>query len=161
LGYCVISVILLVLGGWLTYVGLGDWYYDLNFPPFQPPNWLFTWAWVVVLSCLAVSTWMVTCKIKEDVNSIPIAAGLFAMILYGAQCVLNAGWSLLFFTLQRPDIALWELALMDLVLLGMVWSYARISFISALLLVPYVAWLALSTAINIWIVIHNDFPVLH
>ena len=54
-----------------------------------------------------------------------VHAALLALTLYGAQCILSIGWSLLFFTLQRPDIALWELAALDLVLVGMVWSYGR------------------------------------
>lgn len=85
---------------------------------------------------------------------------LLALALYGGQYVLNAGWSLLFFTMQRPDIALWELAVLDAVLFGMMWTYSRVSIMSALLLLPYAAWLLLSTAINNWIVMHNTFPLL-
>lgn len=152
--YFFVSLFLLVIGGWLTYLGLGDWYYDLTFPPFQPPAWVFTPAWVVVLSCLAVSTWLVT---KLAMNN--IRAALMALGLYGAQCVLNVGWSLLFFTLQRPDFALWELIALDLALFGMIWSYFRISVVAGVLLLPYIFWLGLSTAINVWIVMHNSFPV--
>ena len=151
----VLSLILLLLGGWLTYAGLGDWYYELDFPPFQPPPGLFTPAWVVVLSCLALSSWMVTTRLH-----LQSGAAALALTLYGAQCVLNAGWSLLFFTVQRPDIALWELVVLDGVLLTMFWTYGRISAWAALLLTPYIAWLALSTAINSWIVQHNAFPLL-
>ena len=155
LWYAVVAIILLGLGGWLTYIGLGDWYYSLEFPPFQPPAWLFTPAWVIVLSCLTFSTWLVTGKANDNV-----AAVLLAVALYGGQCVLNAGWSLLFFTMQRPDVALWELATLDAVLLGMVWAYSRVSILAALLLLPYAAWLFLSTAINWWIVMHNSFPIV-
>ena len=155
-GYSGISVILLFLGGWLTYLGLGDWYYSLDFPPYQPPSWVFTPAWVIVLSCLAVSTWLVVCKAEENLQS-----ALSALTLYGAQCVLNVGWSLLFFTMQRPDIALWELVALDATLLGMMLTYGRASRWAALLLLPYAGWLILSTAINIWIVMHNDFPILN
>lgn len=154
-GYSLVSLILLVLGGWLTYLGLGDWYYDLDFPPFQPPSWLFTTAWIVVLSCLAVSTWIITRRASENMATVMVA-----LMLYGAQCILNAGWSLLFFTMERPDIALWELYVLDAALLGMVWTYARVSIWSALLLLPYVLWLIISTAINIWIVVHNSFPAV-
>jgi tryptophan-rich sensory protein len=151
----VLSLILLLLGGWLTYAGLGDWYYELDFPPFQPPPGLFTPAWVVVLFCLALASWLVA----SHVHHRPGAAAL-ALSLYGAQFVLNVGWSLLFFTVQRPDIALWELLVLDGVLLAMAWTYGRISIWAALLLAPYIAWLVLSTAINSWIVQHNVFPLL-
>ena len=152
LGYCAVSFILLVLGGWLTYLGLGDWYYELNFPQFQPPSWLFTVAWAVVLTGLALGTWLITSRAEENVSAV-----LLALILYGAQCILNAGWSLLFFPMQRPDIALWELLVFDIVLLLMVYTYGRVSKLAALLLAPYGIWLALSTAINLWIVSHNTF----
>jgi len=140
--FSVVSLILLVVGGWLTYIGLGDWYYTLDFPPFQPPSWLFTPAWVLVLTCLALSTWLIVCQTIENVK-----ITLVALTLYGAQCVLNVGWSLLFFTLQRPDVALCEILVLDLVVLSMVWAYGCLSKWSALLLLPYGGWLILSTAI--------------
>ncbi len=155
LGYCMASLVLLLLGGWLTYIGIGEWYYSLDFPPFQPPSWMFTPAWVVVLTCLAFSTWMVGRKAADNIQ-----IAILAMIFYGAQCVLNGVWSLLFFTMQRPDFALWELLVLDASIIAMVWSYWKITRWAALLLIPYVVWLALSTAINIWIVMHNSFPVL-
>jgi tryptophan-rich sensory protein len=103
-----------------------------------------------VLSCLAISAWLVVCKAEKNLQY-----AFFALMLYGAQCVLNVGWSLLFFTMQRPDIALWELVALDASLLGMVWTYGRISRLAALLLLPYLGWLILSTAINVWIVINT------
>ena len=150
-----LSLILLLLGGWLTYTGLGDWYYELNFPPFQPPPGLFTPAWVVVLSCLALSTWLIASRLHERGGAVALA-----LSLYSAQFVLNVGWSLLFFTVQRPDIALWELIVLDGVLFAMIWTYGRVSLWAAVLLTPYFAWLVLSTAINSWIVQHNSFPVV-
>ena len=144
-----LSLILLLLGGWLTYLGLGPWYYELEFPPFQPPAWVFTPVWIVVLSLLAWATWRVSRQESQT-----RAVGL-ALALYGAQCVLNAGWSLLFFTLQRPDVAFWELLVLDVTLLLMIVAYARISKPAGLLLVPYLAWVLFATAINGWIVQFN------
>ena len=144
-----LSLILLLLGGWLTYRGLGPWYYELEFPPFQPPAWVFTPVWTVVLSLLAWSTWRVSRQAS------PARGVGLALALYGAQCVLNVGWSLLFFTLRRPDVALWDLLVLDVTLLLMIVAYARISKTAGLLLVPYLAWVLLATAINGWIVQFN------
>jgi benzodiazapine receptor len=152
--FALVSVGLLLLGGWLTYLGLDEWYYQLDFPPFQPPPWLFTPVWVVVLTCLAPATWLVARKVEVQGPLV-----MAALMLYGAQVVLNGGWSLLFFTMQRPDIALWELYILDGVVLSMAYTYGRVSRTAALLLIPYLVWLALSTAINLWIVQHNTFAL--
>ncbi|MEM9657861.1 MAG: nucleoside deaminase, partial [Planctomycetota bacterium] len=55
----------------------------------------------------------------------------------------------------RPDIALWELILLDVVMILMILAYGRTSPFAAALLLPYLAWLLLATAINFWIVQHN------
>ncbi|MEM9354151.1 MAG: TspO/MBR family protein [Planctomycetota bacterium] len=142
------SFLLLALGGWLTSLGLGPWYDALRLPPFQPPAWVFTPMWTIVLSLLAVATWLVG---RE-----PHAPGRGrALALYGAQCVLNAGWSLLFFSLQRPDAALWELLVLNAVLVAMIAAYWRVSRLAGLLITPYLAWLLLATAINVWVVQNN------
>ncbi|MEM9356234.1 MAG: tryptophan-rich sensory protein [Pseudomonadota bacterium] len=143
-----ISVVLLGLGGWLTYLGLGPWYDNLHLPPFQPPAWAFTPMWTLVLTLLAIATWLVARHGKRGCTGL-------ALGLYGAQCVLNAGWSLLFFTMQRPEVALWELVALDLVLVLMIATYWPVSRLGGLLLVPYLVWLLLATAINVWIVNNN------
>ena len=77
------------------------------------------------------------------------------MALYLLQCLLNVGWSLLFFTMARPDLALWEIFALDLTLLAMTAFYWRVSLSAGLMLVPYVVWLSYATAINYWIVRAN------
>ena len=138
--FSAISLAMLLIGGWLTSLGLGDWYYQLDFPPFQPPAWVFTPAWTLVLSMLAIATWR-TARSAHEFTWI-------ALSLYGAQCVLNVGWSLLFFTLRRPDVALVELAILDATLALMVYAYWKIDRIAGLLIVPYLFWLIFATAIN-------------
>jgi tryptophan-rich sensory protein/tRNA(Arg) A34 adenosine deaminase TadA len=142
-----VSLVLLVLGGWLTSLGLGDWYYQLEFPPFQPPGWVFTPIWIVVLTMLAVATWRVARAAQGRT--------WVALSLFGAQCVLNVGWSLIFFTLRRPDVALVELVVLVVALIFMVAAYGRIDRAAGLLLLPCLLWLLFATAINGWIVYAN------
>ena len=75
-----------------------------------------------------------------------------ALWLYSAQVLLNVLWSALFFTMHRPDLALIEIAVLDLVLLGMVVTFARLDRLAGALLLPYLLWLGLATAINIEVV---------
>ena len=145
------SVVLLFLGGWLTSLGLGGWYYELNFPPYQPPSWLFTPVWICVLTLLAHATnKLLACQGSR------VTFGA-AVGLYGGQCVLNVGWSLLFFTLRRPDLALWNILALDVVLGLMIFAYSGVSRSAGRLLVPYLVWLLYATSINAWIVLHNSF----
>lgn len=146
-----VSLAVLLLGGWLTSFGLGDWYKSLRFPPFQPPAWLFSPAWTIILTLLAIATWKITDGIA-DKKPVRLA---WPLTLYAAQIVLNSGWSLLFFAMRRPDFALWEILVLDLVLLAMIVFYWRISKVAGLMMVPYFAWLVFATAINWWIVSNN------
>lgn len=143
------SLVLLLLGGWLTGVGMGPWYRALKFPPFQPPGWAFTPAWIAIFALLAAATW-------EVARHEGVRRGVaLALALYGAQLALNAGWSLLFFAMERPDAALWEILVLDGLLAAMIWAYGRVSRRAGWMLVPYLAWLLFATAINGWIVQAN------
>ncbi len=150
-GWMAASLVLLLIGGWLTSLGLGTWYEELRFPPFQPPAWIFTPAWIVILTLLAVATSNI-CKSHEPHHARWQSA---ALLLYGVQFALNAGWSLLFFSLKRPDVAFWEIVILDVVLLLMILVYGKISRLAGWLLVPYFCWLLFATAINAWIAVHN------
>lgn len=141
-----LSALTLGVGGWLTSLGMGAWYQQLEKPWFQPPGWVFSPVWTLLFVLLAVATWQVARRSP--------ASGT-ALRLYALQLVLNVGWSLLFFALRRPAWALAEILLLDLVVVAMVVAYGRIRRVSGWLLVPYALWLGLATAINAWIVLHN------
>lgn len=145
--FAAISVLLLAVGGWLTSLGLGEWYRELTFPPFQPPAWAFTPAWITIFALLTFATHRVATAYPRQP-----AAVRSALVLYALQCVLNIGWSLLFFAWARPDWALWEILALDVVLVAMTVAYWRVSARAGAMLVPYVLWLGLATAINAWIV---------
>ena len=137
------SILTLLLGGWFTAMGLNEWYETLEKPPFQPPSWAFTPAWFTIFTLLTIATWRVARHPRRDQTT---------MTLYGVQLALNAAWSLLFFTFQRPDWALVEILALDAVVLALAIRYLRIDRLAGVLLAPYVVWLVLATAINAWIV---------
>ena len=63
--------------------------------------------------------------------------GLFAL-----NGFLNILWSLLFFKLQRPDIALVEVAALWLSILALIVFLYRSAPLASLLLVPYLVWVS-------------------
>ena len=141
-----LSFVTLVLGGWLTSLGFGPWYDELKKPPFQPPGWLFSPVWTVLFTLLAIATWRVACA---------GAVARPAMIVYGLQLVFNVLWSLFFFTLHRPDWALIDIAILNVLVLAMVVLYGRVDRMAGWFIAPYAAWLGLATAINAWVVLNN------
>ena len=144
--YAVLSFGALGVGGWLTSMGFGPWYDELQKPPFQPPGWVFSPVWTTLFALLAYATWRVSLRGERARR---------ALGLYGIQLVLNVGWSLLFFALHRPAWALVDILLLEAVVIAMVFAYGRLHRPSGWCLVPYAVWLALATAINVWIVVHN------
>ena len=144
--FALLSLMTLALGGWLTSLGFGPWYDELQKPPFQPPGWLFSPVWTLLFTLLAIATWRIARK-----GSIARSA----LQLYGLQLVLNVLWSLFFFTLHKPAWALVDIALLDTIVVAMVILYRRVDPLSGWLLVPYAVWLGLATAINTWVVIYN------
>ncbi len=146
--FLAISFGTLALGGWLTYLGMGPWYDSLRIPDWQPPGWVFTPVWTLLLTALAFATWIVFLGERTTLRTT-------ALRLYAVQIVMNVAWSLLFFALHSPTLALVDIMLLDCVLVAMIIVYARTSWIAGALIVPYGLWLFLATAINLWIVWNN------
>jgi len=74
------------------------------------------------------------------------------MMLFGAQMLLNALWSALFFGAQRPGWAAIEIVLLWLVIAATIAVFTRISKPAAWLLVPYLAWVSFASVLKftIW-----------
>ena len=135
----------LVVGGGLL-IGLlnipGPWYQALQKPFFNPPNWLFGPAWTFLYILIAIAGWRVW--LRDSAGTL--------MKVWWLQLVLNFLWSPLFFTLHMIGAALLVVAAMLAAILAFValaWQRDRPS---ALLFIPYAAWVAFATLLNgsIW-----------
>ncbi|HVG12438.1 MAG TPA: TspO/MBR family protein, partial [Flavisolibacter sp.] len=119
------------IAAYVTITGSGSWYEDLLKPAWNPPSWLFGPVWTLLYVLMGIAFYLVW---KSDGNSAPKK---LAMTLWGLQLVLNFCWSIIFFKLQETGWATLEIALLWLVLLVTIFAVARISRLSAWLLVPY------------------------
>ena len=119
----------------------GDWYRTLNKPSWQPPDWLFAPAWFVLYGMIAASGWIVWETARPDQI-------VLAMSIYGANLVLNALWSALFFGMRRMDLALVDVSAMWLSIVAMIVVFWPISQTAALLLVPYLIWVSIAAFLN-------------
>ena len=129
----------------------GQWYERLNKPRWRPPNWLFGPAWFVLYAMIAVSGWLIW-------KTAGMAAAP-ALALYGFQLVLNATWSGIFFGMRRLGLALAEMALMWLAILATIIAFWPIDRGAAMLLLPYLAWVAFAFTLNASIWRRNPRPV--
>lgn len=132
------------LGAWVT--DLSSWYYQLRFPPWKPPDWLFGPAWTLIFSLAAISgvlAWRGAATVRDRYWVL----GLFALNIN-----LNVLWSGLFFRAQRPDLALMEVAFLWLSIVALIVVLWRMSRMASLLLLPYLAWVTFAAALNLAVV---------
>ncbi len=131
------------LGGAAT--DIGPWYFSLVKPSWQPPDWLFgpVWTTIYVLSAIAgVRAWR-----RGDPTERRFFAGALALNL-----VLNVLWSVIFFTLKRPDLALLEVVPLWLSIALLMLLVRRYSPLSSALLLPYLLWVGFAAYLN-WTIV--------
>lgn len=137
------------IGGSLTV--LDTWYYGLIQPSWKPPDWLFGPAWTTLFALMAwsgVLAWRATAT-----QAIQTRQRLLA--LWALNAVLNVGWSLLFFKLQRPELAVIEVCLLWGSIVMLIRHLRPYAPKAALLLWPYLAWVGFAAALNAAVVILN------
>lgn len=117
-------------------------YVTLNQPGWAPPPGAFGPVWSVLYVMMGTAAWLV-------VRRLGLPAARPALRLYGAQLVLNAIWTWLFFHWHNGALALAEV----LLLLGMVALTARrfgqARPLSGWLMLPYLAWVGFASALTL------------
>lgn len=146
------AVLVAVCGGLITV--LGPWYYALNKPAWQPPDWLFGPAWTLIFAAAALSG--VTYWRRETSR----ARRQQVAVAFAVNGLLNILWSLLFFRLQRPDWALYEVGLLWLSIAWLIARTGRASREAAWLLAPYLAWVSFASVLN-WRIVTLNGPFGH
>ena len=138
------AVFVAALGASATDVG--PWYQALRKPSWQPPDWLFGPVWTLIygLTALAgVKAWRAAADRHKRER---------ILVLFAANALLNVLWSELFFGLHRPDWALWEAAPFLASIAVLIAAVRPLSRAAARLLVPYLAWVAFATVLNVAVV---------
>ena len=133
--------LVLVMGGGLAigYVTRpGDWYLQLAKPSFNPPGWVFGPVWTVLYIVIAFVGWRLWYAADAG----------FSRTLWWVQLALNFGWSPVFFAANQIGAALAIIVLLLITVLALIALTWRQDRTSALLLLPYAAWVAFATALN-------------
>ena len=131
------------IGGAATEIG--PWYLQLVKPSWQPPDWAFGPVWTIIY----ITTSIAGVRAWRNADAQEKKYFLAAVLM---NCVLNILWSVLFFKLHRPDLALMEVGalwLSVLILTVLPWSYSRAS---TWLMVPHLFWVSTAACLNLSIV---------
>lgn len=124
-----------------------NWYPYLDKPAITPPDWMFPVAWCVIYLLSGISAGLVWNH------------GGFArrklLTLWGVQQLFNFTWSIVFFILQSPVAGFVNIVILDALVIWYIIASWPVKRAASVLFWPYLAWLALATYLNLYIMIYN------
>ena len=129
----------------------GAWYASLAKPAWNPPAAVFAPVWTVLYTSMGVAAWLVWRRVGFS------GAGA-ALALFGAQLVLNALWSYLFFGLHRPSVAFADIVALWVVILVVAALFWRVDWRAGALMVPYLVWVGFASCLNFALWLLNVVP---
>ena len=145
----IISIILAQMAGAIgsvfTISSIQTWYVYLEKPFFSPPNWLFAPAWITLYTLMGIAAFLVWQKRQES-------RAKSALWLYLIHLVLNSLWSVIFFGLQNPAWAFFEILILWVLIVIVAWKFYKIIIIAGILFIPYIIWVTFASILNftIW-----------
>ncbi|APQ16944.1 TspO/MBR family protein [Maribacter hydrothermalis] len=148
--YVVLSILICCTIGFLSSIvtqsSVNDWYLTLNKPNFNPPNWIFAPVWTTMYILMGISAGWVWAK---GFHHKWVKTGLYH---FGFQLLLNGLWSIIFFGLKQPFLALLVILALIVVLILTIKWFGIVSKVAAILLIPYLLWLCFAAVLNykIW-----------
>ena len=147
IGICYLAA---AVGSAFTALSVDTWYAGLVKPPFSPPGWFIGAVWTVLYLLMGISLFLV---LEKDRDRPEVKQGVS---LFSIQLCLNVIWSLLFFGLRSPFLALIGILLLWGSVAATLLQFLKISRTAAYLLVPYLVWVTVATGLNAGILLLNS-----
>jgi tryptophan-rich sensory protein len=138
------------IGSLFTVPAIPSWYASLIKPEIAPPNWVFAPVWTILFALMGFAAFLIWQHRQEQKRQADLALDLFFL-----QLGLNLAWSAIFFGWQAPAAAFVEIIILWLAILATIVSFARLSRLSAWLLVPYFLWVSFAAYLNYLIAVLN------
>lgn len=137
------------IGSLFTVTGVDSWYVNINKPSFNPPSWIFGPVWTTLYILMGVALYLVW----KDGFKKPLVKESFNIFLI--QLFFNALWSVVFFGLQSPGLALGVIMVLWIFILLTILKFYKINKIAAYLLAPYILWVSFASILNFAIFVLN------
>lgn len=135
-----------IVGSLFTLSEIPTWYATLHKPLLSPPNWVFGPVWTALYLLMGIALYLVW---RRGLKTKGVKK---AFAVFGLQLVLNSLWSVVFFGLHNPFLALYIIGAMWVLIVATIIAFRSVSPTAAYLLVPYLAWVTFASYLNysIW-----------
>ena len=141
IGWLLLAFAAAAVGG-LASASAGTFYAELVRPPWAPPGWLFGPVWSVLYVLMGISAWLVW-------RARGFAGASGALLVFVVQLAVNALWTWLFFVWRQGGLAFAEILLLWVLIAATIGLFRRISRLSAVLLLPYLAWVSFAAVLTL------------
>lgn len=143
--FIIISELAGIIGSVFTVSSVQTWYTTINKPSFNPPSWIFGPVWVTLYAMMGVASYLVWQKWSES------GIAKIALVIFFVHLVFNALWSILFFGLQNPMLAFFEIIILWIMILALIILFYQVDKRAAYLMVPYILWVSFASVLNFYI----------
>ena len=150
-GWLALAFVAAAVGG-LAAADAPAFYAQLVRPSWAPPAGAFGPVWTVLYTLMGIAAWLVWRERKR----LPVKP---ALVLFAVQLALNALWSWFFFAWKSGAGAFVAIVLLLALIVATLVAFYRVRPAAGLLLVPYLAWGCLATALS-WTVWRNNPTLL-
>lgn len=124
-------------------------YKTLNQPPLAPPGWLFPVVWTALYLLMGYSSYRILTSGAEPAHI------RRALLLYGAQLLVNFLWPLVFFGAGWYLTAFFVLLLLWLLIFLTIRDFSAIDEKAGDLLIPYLLWVTFAGYLNLGVFLRN------
>ncbi|WP_158773586.1 TspO/MBR family protein [Cobetia sp. L2A1] len=137
--------------GAIASVEAKSFYSSLTQPGWAPPAGAFGPVWTTLFVMMAIAAWRVARESKQACDGMQTARRI-ALGLFVVQLVINALWSWLFFAWQMGAAAFADVLLLWALIAITLVAFWRIDRLAGLLMVPYLLWVTLASALtwSVW-----------
>jgi len=117
------------------------WYASLKKPWFSPPNVVFAPVWTTLYILMGVALFLIWRSPRNRTRDTGIA-------LFAAQLVVNVTWTFAFFGLQNTLFGVLTIVPLWILIAVTIYQFYKVDKWASYLLVPYLAWVSIATALN-------------
>lgn len=127
-----------IVGAIVTNRGM-EWYDRLDQASFNPPDAVFGPVWSALYAINALAGYLVWRSTRRAAPT----------VVWGIALALNQSWTLVFFGAHRPVLGLVVIVLLWLAIVAFAVVAAERDSTAALLMIPYLSWVAFAGVLNI------------